>query len=57
MVAPSKFAHVVYNTHRYAEMVDWYTRVFEARAAHAGERLTSPTPGTGSASCSTPTSA
>ncbi len=40
MAAPSKFAHVVYNTHRYAEMVDWYKRVFEARVAHAGDRLT-----------------
>jgi catechol 2,3-dioxygenase-like lactoylglutathione lyase family enzyme len=31
MVAPSKFAHVVFNTHRYDEMIDWYARVFEAR--------------------------
>lgn len=30
MTAPSKFAHVVYRTHRFEEMIDWYTRVFEA---------------------------
>jgi catechol-2,3-dioxygenase len=40
MVAPSKFAHVVYNTHRYTEMVDWYGRVFEARVQHADDKLT-----------------
>lgn len=39
MVAPSKFAHVVYNTHRYEEMIDWYLRVFEARVQHRNERL------------------
>ena len=39
MVAPSKFAHIVYNTHRYQEMIDWYARVFEARIQHRDERL------------------
>ncbi|MGH1488679.1 MAG: VOC family protein [Acidimicrobiales bacterium] len=39
MTAPSKFAHVVYNTHRYEEMIDWYTKVFEARTAHRDDRL------------------
>ena len=39
MVAPSKFAHVVFNTHRYEEMIDWYTRVFEARVQHRDDRL------------------
>jgi catechol-2,3-dioxygenase len=39
MVAPSKFAHVVYNTHRYEEMIDWYARVFEARVQHRDDRL------------------
>src|SRR6185436_11414518 len=34
MVAPSKFAHVVYNTHRYEDMIAWYQRVFEARVQH-----------------------
>ena len=40
MVAPSKFAHVVYDTHRYREMIDWYGAVFEARVAHGDDRLT-----------------
>lgn len=39
MVAPSKFAHVVFNTHRYEEMIDWYARVFEARVQHRDDRL------------------
>ena len=40
MVAdPSKFAHVVFNTHRYEEMIDWYKRVFEARVQHRDDRL------------------
>lgn len=39
MVAPSKFAHVVYNTHRFDEMIDWYTRVFEAKVQHREKRL------------------
>lgn len=40
MTAPSKFAHVVYNTHRYDEMIEWYAKVFEARVLHRDERLT-----------------
>jgi catechol-2,3-dioxygenase len=40
MVSPSKFAHVVYDTHRYDEMVDWYGRVFEAHVQHADRTLT-----------------
>ena len=40
MPAPSKFAHVVYNTHRYQEMIDWYTTVFEARIQHGDDTLT-----------------
>jgi catechol-2,3-dioxygenase len=39
MTAPSKFAHVVYNTHRYDEMIDWYLNVFEARVQHRDDRL------------------
>jgi catechol-2,3-dioxygenase len=39
MAAPSKFAHVVYQTHRFEEMIDWYTRVFEASVRHRDERL------------------
>jgi catechol-2,3-dioxygenase len=39
MAAPSKFAHVVLNTHRFEEMIDWYARVFEARVQHRDNRL------------------
>lgn len=39
MVAPSKFAHVVYATHHYDEMIEWYTIVFEATTQHAGDQL------------------
>ena len=39
MTAPSKFAHVVYNTHRYEEMIDWYLQVFDARVQHRDDRL------------------
>jgi 3-hydroxy-9,10-secoandrosta-1,3,5(10)-triene-9,17-dione monooxygenase len=39
MSAPSKFAHVVYQTHRFQEMVDWYTRVFEATVRHKDDKL------------------
>lgn len=40
MTSPSKFAHVVYNTHRYREMIDWYLDVFEARVQHGDDTLT-----------------
>jgi catechol-2,3-dioxygenase len=39
MVAPSKFAHVVLNTHRFEEMIDWYAMVFDARVQHRDRRL------------------
>ncbi|MDF1732598.1 MAG: VOC family protein [Minwuia sp.] len=39
MAAPTKFAHVVFNTHRYQQMIDWYAMVFEARVQHQGKRL------------------
>lgn len=39
MVAPSKFAHVVYKTHQYEVMIDWYARIFEARVQHRDDRL------------------
>ena len=39
MVAPSKLAHVVYATHQYDEMIDWYTKVFEAKTQHASDKL------------------
>ena len=34
MVSPTKLAHVVYRTHRFAEMIDWYTTVLEAKVSH-----------------------
>ncbi len=40
MTAPTKFAHVVYNTHRYQEMIDWYANVFDARIQHGDDTLT-----------------
>jgi len=38
-IAPSKFAHVVYKTHRFAEMIDWYIKVFDAKVQHRDDRL------------------
>src|SRR6185503_4182210 len=34
MARPSKFAHVVYSTRRFDEMIDWYQRVFEATVVY-----------------------
>jgi len=34
MVAPSKLAHVVYATHNFDAMIDWYTKALEARVIH-----------------------
>jgi catechol-2,3-dioxygenase len=34
MAKPSKFAHVVYSTRRFEEMIDWYQKVFEARVVY-----------------------
>ena len=34
MVKPIKFAHVVYQTRRYEEMIAWYQKVFEAEIVH-----------------------
>jgi catechol-2,3-dioxygenase len=39
MTAPSSFCHVVYKTHRYDEMIQWYQKVFEARIQHRDDRL------------------
>ena len=39
MVKPVKFAHVVYQTRRYAEMIAWYEDVFEARVVHQDPAL------------------
>ena len=37
--APSRFCHVVYKTHHYDEMIEWYLKVFQARIQHRGDRL------------------
>src|SRR6266850_1717653 len=34
MAKPSKFAHVVYSTRRFEQMIDWYQRVFEAKVVY-----------------------
>jgi catechol-2,3-dioxygenase len=39
MTKPIKFAHVVYMTRRYEEMIAWYEHVFEARAVHRDPAL------------------
>lgn len=39
MVKPVKFAHVVYQTRRYNEMIAWYEDVFEARVVHQDPAL------------------
>jgi catechol-2,3-dioxygenase len=33
-IRPQKFAHVVYRTHRYEEMLTWYQTVFDAKLQH-----------------------
>ncbi len=39
MVKPVKFAHVVYMTRRYDEMIAWYRDVFEAEVVYANPAL------------------
>jgi catechol 2,3-dioxygenase-like lactoylglutathione lyase family enzyme len=39
MTKPVKFAHVVYQTRRYEEMIAWYEKVFEARVVHKDPAL------------------
>ena len=34
MAKPVKFAHVVYSTRRFDEMINWYQRVFEAKVVY-----------------------
>ena len=34
MAKPSKFAHIVYRTRRFEEMIAWYQKVFEARVQY-----------------------
>lgn len=38
-IAPSKFAHVVYKTHKFDELIDWYIKVFNAKVQHRDDRL------------------
>ncbi|MEA3002569.1 MAG: hypothetical protein QOH81_1357 [Sphingomonadales bacterium] len=39
MAKPAKFAHVVYMTRRYDEMIAWYQNVFEAEVVHQDPAL------------------
>jgi catechol 2,3-dioxygenase-like lactoylglutathione lyase family enzyme len=39
MVKPSKFAHVVYMTRRFDEMINWYQEVFEATVVYQNPAL------------------
>lgn len=39
MTKPSKFAHVVYQTRRYDEMIAWYRQVFHAEVVHQDPAL------------------
>ncbi len=39
MAKPAKFAHVVYQTRRFDEMVDWYQKVFEAKVVYQNPAL------------------
>lgn len=38
-IRPNKFAHVVYRTHRFEEMLEWYRIVFDARVQHQDPAL------------------
>lgn len=39
MAKPTKFAHVVYQTRRFDEMLDWYQKVFEAKVVYQNPAL------------------
>ncbi len=39
MSAPSKFAHVVYKTYRFEEMIEWYVDVFDAKIQNRSDEL------------------
>lgn len=39
MAKPSKFAHIVYRTRRFEEMIRWYEKVFEAKVQHKNPAL------------------
>ena len=38
-IRPTKFAHIVYQTRRFEEMVDWYQKVFEATVVYQNPAL------------------
>lgn len=39
MAKPSKFAHIVYRTRRFEEMIGWYEKVFEAKVQYKNPAL------------------
>jgi catechol-2,3-dioxygenase len=39
LAKPSKFAHIVYRTRRFEEMIRWYEKVFEAKVQHKNPAL------------------
>jgi catechol 2,3-dioxygenase-like lactoylglutathione lyase family enzyme len=39
MAKPSKFAHIVYRTRRFEEMIAWYQKVFEAKLQYQNPAL------------------
>src|SRR2546426_8266317 len=39
MAKPVKFAHVVYQTRRFEEMIAWYQKVFEAKVVYQNPLL------------------
>ena len=39
MPRPSKFAHIVYSTRRFQQMIEWYQTVFEAQVVHRNPML------------------
>jgi catechol 2,3-dioxygenase-like lactoylglutathione lyase family enzyme len=39
MAKPSKFAHIVYRTRRFEDMIAWYQKVFEAKVQYQNPAL------------------
>lgn len=39
IATPTKFAHIVYRTRRFQEMLDWYSTVFDARVQYKNPAL------------------
>ena len=38
-IRPTKFAHVVYRTRRFDQMLSWYKTVFDAKVQYQNQRL------------------